>query len=103
MEPFQYKFKYTLGLIFSAGPRTVPSMAISKTEENKLRRKAARRGLILSKSGRRDPGGLDYGRYALMSARTGELIHPLLDGLFAHALTLDEVEAALVDQRKPGA
>jgi hypothetical protein len=78
-------------------------MAIDKARENRARRKAVRRGLVLSKSGRRDPDGLDYGRYALLSARTGKLIHPLLDGLFAHALTLDEVEAELVDQRKPGA
>jgi hypothetical protein len=39
-----------------------------KNRENRLRRVAARRGLILRKGRRRDPGALDYGMYRITAA-----------------------------------
>ena len=50
------------------------SMA-DKVRENRLRRKADRMGLLLSKSRRRDPDALDYGLYALIMPETGDTIH----------------------------
>lgn len=45
-----------------------------KVRENRLRRVAARRGLILQKSRRRDPQALDYGAYWLIDAESNRLI-----------------------------
>jgi hypothetical protein len=69
----------------------------TKVRENRLRRVAARRGLRLTKSFRRDPHALDYGLFALVDIRTDEPIHPC--GLFSHSWTLDLVEDYLA---KPG-
>ncbi|MCZ2804343.1 hypothetical protein O2W18_04445 [Modestobacter sp. VKM Ac-2983] len=60
-----------------------------KVKENRLRRIAARRGLQLTRSRRRDPRALDYGRYWLTDVRTNALTSPE-DGL-----TLDQVEEHL--------
>ena len=62
------------------------------------RRMAARRGLHLSKSARRDPGALDYGLFALIDIRTGKAIHPPLMGQFVHSWTLDDVEKHLLEK-----
>lgn len=68
-----------------------------KVRENRLRRMADRRGLILRKSRRFDPRASDYGLYALWDARTGGLIH--LDNVNSvYALTLDEVEDWLMNE-----
>lgn len=40
-----------------------------KVRENRLRRIAARRGLILRKTRRRDPGAMDYGMYCLVTVQ----------------------------------
>lgn len=40
-----------------------------KLRENRLRRVAARRGLVLRKNRRRDPGALDYGMYCLTAVQ----------------------------------
>jgi hypothetical protein len=40
-----------------------------KVRENRLRRMATRRGLVLVKSRRRDPGALDFGAYWLLDER----------------------------------
>jgi hypothetical protein len=40
----------------------------AKVLENRLRRVAARRGLRLEKSRRRDPNAIDYGGYMLVDA-----------------------------------
>ena len=70
---------------------------MSKSSENRLRRIAKRRGYILRKSPRRDPGALDYGLYAVVDIQTKELAHPR--GVISdYALTV-----ALVDQLLSGA
>jgi hypothetical protein len=46
-----------------------------KVRENRLRRIAARRGLILRKSKRRDPGALDFGAYWLDDAEGNYLVY----------------------------
>jgi hypothetical protein len=38
---------------------------MDKARENRARRAAVRRGLVLRKARRRDPGALDYGRFWL--------------------------------------
>lgn len=40
-----------------------------KVRENRLRRVAARRGLVLRKTRRRDPGAADYGMYYLFTVQ----------------------------------
>ncbi len=58
-----------------------------KVRENRLRATAARRGLTLVKSRRRDPKALDYGVFWLV--RAGE--QPAGPGM-----TLDQVEEVLL-------
>jgi hypothetical protein len=62
----------------------------TKIRENRLRRAAARQGLELSRTRRRDPRALDFGSYSLV--RAGMQHH--------YALTLDEVEARLTGARE---
>jgi hypothetical protein len=71
----------------------------SRARENRLRRAAWRRGLTLSRSRRRDPGGLDFGLYALLDHK-GCPVNPPLPAGFVHSLTLDAVEAFLAKQGK---
>jgi hypothetical protein len=47
-----------------------------KVRANRLRRMAARYGLRLVKSGRRDPRAPDYGLYALIDNRIGGAVNP---------------------------
>ena len=69
---------------------------ITKVEDNRLRRMADRRGLILRKSRRRDPDAIDYGLYAVCDVQTGGTIHP--EGVVSpYSLTLDEVRGYLSD------
>ncbi|MGC4891060.1 hypothetical protein [Micromonospora sp. DT227] len=59
-----------------------------KVRENRLRRAAARQGLALSRSRRRDPRALDFGRYWLSR-----------DGVMESdpaGISLDEVETFLL-------
>lgn len=46
-----------------------------KVRENRLRRVAARRGLVLKRSKRRDPQALDYGAYWLVDAEGNYLVY----------------------------
>jgi hypothetical protein len=78
---------------------------MTKVRENHLRRVAARRGLKLIKSARRDPQALDYGLYALIDLKTDKaLLHggttqvnpaffQLSKGRVACTWTLEQVEA----------
>ena len=71
-------------------------MSAMKTRENRLRRKADRLGLRLSKSRRRDPDALDHGMYAILDIESGGTTHPM--GVISpHCLTLDEVEELLTE------
>jgi hypothetical protein len=60
-----------------------------KIRENRLRRAARRQGLKLTKSRRRDPRALDYGRYWLTDIYTNR------DLVDINGYTLDEVEEVL--------
>jgi hypothetical protein len=72
----------------------------AQLREVNLRRKALRRGLVLSKSRRRDRDALDYKLYSLTDAKTNVLVSPPIAGLFAHSLTIDDVEAYLTDDKR---
>lgn len=61
-------------------------MSNEKVRENLLRRMATRRGLALTKSRRRDPRALDYGKYWIADARTNALLTP------EQGMDLDEIE-----------
>ena len=67
-----------------------------KVRENRLRRMAARQGLVLKKSRRRDPRALGYGGYMLVDAFTNSVVAGELDS--PRALTLDDVEAYLAGE-----
>lgn len=64
------------------------------TREKRLRRAAARQGLRLSKSARRDPRAHEYGKYRIENPRLGGVI--VAGGMpFDYSLDLDEVEEVL--------
>ena len=71
------------------------------TRAMRLRRIADRRGLRLVKSGRRDPGALDYMLYALVDQQTGKAINPPLADRFECSWTLDQVEDYLIEAEHP--
>ncbi len=74
---------------------------LEKVRENRLRRMAARQGLMLRKSRRRDPYALDYGTYQLVDMSTNILIQ--WEGIAYPGWSLDEVEEWLTrdhDARK---
>ncbi|MGI8681150.1 MAG: hypothetical protein ACR2JO_03250 [Mycobacteriales bacterium] len=64
-----------------------------KVRENRLRRMAARQGLSLSKSRRRDPRALDYGAWTVGTERVGKSWRG--SELLVSDLDLDGVEAFL--------
>lgn len=72
-------------MLSSMATDTRESEQSEKVRENLLRRMADRQGLALTKSRRRDPRALDYGRYRLVRGRA-----TVLD-----TKTLDDVEAYL--------
>jgi hypothetical protein len=73
------------GLTSRSSPGIPPGMnPEEKVREARVRRALRRRGLELSRSRRRDPGALDYGRYAIRG-RAGQVID---DGI----TSLDELE-----------
>jgi hypothetical protein len=68
------------------------------TREKRLRRAAARQGLRLSKSARRDPYANDYGKYRVENPHLGGVI--VAGGYpFDYSLDLDGVEAILFPDR----
>jgi len=67
-----------------------------KVQENRARRKAHRRGLMLWRSRRRDPQALDYGMYMVTDVQTGGLVHASAPW-GEYALTLDQAEE-LIDE-----
>jgi hypothetical protein len=64
-------------------------MTDDKVRENRLRRMAARQGLSLRRSRRRDPRAIDYGVYWLVDPKTDALRTP------ADGINLDKIEAFL--------
>jgi hypothetical protein len=69
-----------------------------KVRENRLRRMAERQGLALSKSRRRDPHALDFGRYMLVDALTNTVVTGA-QHTGRHGMDLDGVEAYLRGER----
>jgi hypothetical protein len=68
------------------------------TREKRLRRAAARQGLRLSKSARRDPCADDYGKYRVENPHASGVI--VAGGSpFEYSLDLDEVEDVLFRKR----
>lgn len=65
-------------------------MTDDKVRENRLRRMAARQGLTLSRSRRRDPRALDYGLYWLTETTTDKPRSPQA------GVNIDEIEELLV-------
>jgi transposase InsO family protein len=71
------------------------------TREKRLRRAAARQGLRLSKSARRNPYANDYGKYRVEDPHLGGLI--VAGGSpFDYSLDLDEVEKVLSPNQHGG-
>ena len=66
---------------------------MDKIRENRLRRVAARRGLVLQKSRRRDPQALDFGGYRLVNIYTNAVM--LGSDPFPYSASLGEVEEYL--------
>lgn len=75
-------------------------MTLTKSAENRLRRRAAQVGLELKKSRRRDPQSPDYDRYALVDTRTGRAVggEQPVGGIYH--LTVEEVEETLGARRR---
>ena len=69
-------------------------MTHEKVRENRLRRMAARQGLALRKSRRRDPRAVDHGKYCLVEPFTGAVVAGGPGGGFG--LTLEEAARALM-------
>lgn len=68
-----------------------------KVRENRLRRKAERRGLKLVKSRRRDPGALDFNQWWVVDLRRDVVV---FGGDYGE--TIDDVENYLLDlERSP--
>lgn len=70
-------------------------MSTEKVREDRLRRRAARQGLRLMKSRRRDRRAIDYGTYQLVNPHTHALVSYGLSA--GYGLSLDEVEEALTE------
>jgi hypothetical protein len=77
-------------------------MGSTKVRENRLRRMAARQGLALQKSRRRDPRAIGYATYRLVDPRRHVTVAHGVDeyGLpHIFGLTLDRVEDFLLGRR----
>jgi hypothetical protein len=70
-----------------------------KVRENRLRAAAARQGLTLSRSRRRDTMALTYGTYMLLSETTREVVAGDVESGQGYGLSLDEVEKFLTTPR----
>jgi hypothetical protein len=75
------------------GEQEADRMSKEKTRENRLRRMAARQGLQLTRSRRRDPRAIDFGGFMLIDIYRDTGI--MGDQPYAFSATLDDVEAYL--------
>lgn len=66
-----------------------------KVRENRLRAMAKRRGRELSKSRRRDPYALDYGRWTIIERDGSERTEPDLDAVEAYLREVPRIEVEL--------
>ena len=62
----------------------------TKVQQNRVRRKATRRGLKLVKSRRRDPKAVDFGKYMLVDIGTNAVVFG--SGRFGPDADLAEIE-----------
>lgn len=69
-----------------------------KTREKRLRRMADRQGFFLTRSRRRDPRALGYGRFAIVDKFTGAPVYGELDT--HNSLSMDDVEAWLTSDER---
>lgn len=70
------------------------------TRENRLRRMAARQGLRLVKSGRRDPLAIDYGLYQILDwSSKGHRVPGATPAVQFESQDIDKIEGWL---RRPG-
>lgn len=74
-------------------------MTIEKSYENRLRRIADRRGLLLVKSRRRDPRAPDYGGFMLLDMPTGSPVYGANE-IGLPSATLNEIEECLSSDRE---
>lgn len=74
---------------------TTTTQIADNRRENRLRHMAKARGYILSKSRRRNPNALDYGRYWLSYAESGFRV---FGGVDRAGLDLDDVEEWLTGE-----
>lgn len=67
-----------------------------RVRDNRLRRQAARRGLLIQKSRIRDAGALGFGQYQILDPKSGDV---LAGGDFRDGagLSADEAERWLLD------
>lgn len=72
----------------------LPGMDKDKVRENRLRRMAERQGFQLTKSRRRDPRAIDYGKYWISDPRTNGLLTP------EQGMDLDEIETWLTSDER---
>lgn len=70
-------------------------MTSEQSREARLRRAAARQGLVLMKCRRRDPRAIGYGTYQLVDGNNH--IAACGDNQNGYGLTLDEIEKALTE------
>ena len=73
-------------------------MSDSKVRENRVRRMAARQGLELVKSRRRDPRALDYGGYLLRDPYNNVIVYSY--GYNEFGASLDDVEKWLLQEER---
>lgn len=73
-------------------------MPDEKVRENRLRRMAARQGLQLIKSRRRDPRAIDYGGYMLIEAHNNTIV--LGATPTPYCANVDDVEKFLTEDDK---
>jgi hypothetical protein len=73
-------------------------LADDKVKENRLRRVAQRRGLVLQKSRRRDPRAMDFGGYMLADARRNVVVAGAEPNAFS--MSLDDVQRWLDDDTR---
>lgn len=74
---------------------------MTKTEENRLRRSAARQGLRLERCRYRDPRALGYGTYRLVDSTTYEFVATGRQSGTDYGLTLNEIDSFLVGKPLP--
>lgn len=70
--------------------RVLDPASLEKIRENRVRRMAARRGLHIVKSRRRDSHALGYGGYMIVDVATNSVVAGELDS--PRSLNLDQVE-----------